>query len=270
MKLSIQQTLLPGADLKERFLYAAEYGFTGVELAAWGFDGPIFDYLEEIEAAKQASGLAVSSLCPSAEDDLVHPDPVQREKRLQTLVEKLKFADTLGARGAISLPIRPPLHLPDLSPVGSEHDLITQLTLSMLGSALEQTSTTRASIMLEPLNRYEAYYLKTVAQAAALCEGVGDARVQVMADLFHMSIEEANIAVSLKNVIQHVGHVHLADSNRLEPGQGHTDFVEPFRVLRSHSFDGWFALECRLSGNADEALPITVRFIHQCWDQAQS
>ena len=122
----------------------------------------------------------------------------------------------------------------------------------MLKSAIEQTPDTQARVLLEPLNRYEAYYLQTIGHAAELCQAVGSDRVQVMADMFHMSIEEANHAESLSEVIDHVGHVHLADSNRLEPGKGHTVFVEPFRVLRSNNFDGWFAFECRLSGDADD------------------
>jgi sugar phosphate isomerase/epimerase len=268
MKLAIQQTLLPGADLKEKFQRAAAYGFNGVELAAWGFEQPLSHYAEEIEAASAASGIPVSSACPASDGDLVHPDPVEREERLARLVDKLKLTERLGARGVIALPIRPPVKLPNLAPVADEHQLITQLTVEAIKSALEQTPDSDARILLEPLNRYEAYYLRTIEHAAELCELVGSPRAQVMADIFHMNIEEADIAGAMSAVIEHIGHFHLADSNRLQPGKGHINFVEPFRVLRGADFDGWLALECRIDGDPNEALPETVQYIADCWQQA--
>ncbi|MCC7353004.1 MAG: sugar phosphate isomerase/epimerase [Anaerolineae bacterium] len=268
MNLSIQQTLLPGADLSERFQRAAEYGFAGVEVVAWGFPSPMPDHLAEIEKAMTASGLPVSSLCTKGTDDFVHPDPAEREKRLAGLVQMLKLADTLGARGVVALPIRPPVTMPDLSPLMDERTLITQMATLILKSALEKTAGGRAKIFLEPLNRYEAKYLRTVAQAADLCRAVNDPRVQIMADMFHMSIEEADIPASLRSVVAHVGHIHLADSNRSLPGHGHTDFVRPFRALREMNFQGWLALECGVPGKATETLPAAAHFLKICWQDA--
>jgi sugar phosphate isomerase/epimerase len=184
-------------------------------------------------------------------------------------VRYLQFADALGASGVIALPLRPPLRLPDLSPVGDENHLITQMLLASLRAALERTEEGHAAIFLEPLNRYEARYLRTIGHAAELCEQVDSPRVKVMADLFHMNIEEANPAQALKEVSTHVGHVHLADSQRLEPGKGHLNLVSAFRALREIGFENWFALECGLSGEANEVLPPAVNYIHQCWDQAE-
>jgi sugar phosphate isomerase/epimerase len=270
INLAVQHTLLPGSSLSEKFQRAADYGFDGIELTAWGFEHPMPEYLEAIEQAKTASGLPVSSLCSGGQDDLVHPDLAVRKSRLAGLVRNLELAEALGAVGTISLPIRPPDTLPDLSPIGDTRQLITELTVSAIRSALDQTPTSTAGVFLEPLNRYEAHYLRTLAQAEALCAAIENPRAQIMADLFHMSIEETSLASALQDVIASVGHLHLADSNRLEPGQGHTDFVEPFRVLRQARFSGWMALECGLSGPADEALPAAVKFIRGCWEQAGS
>ncbi len=269
MKLAVQHTLLPGASLSERFQRAADYGFDGVELTTWGFERPVDENLAAIEEAKKASGLVVSSICTSSKDDLVHPDAQERGLRLNGLVRTLRTADTIGAAGVIALPIRPPLHLPDLSPLFNETDLITQLLLASLRSSLDQTSDGHAAIFLEPLNRYEAYYLRTIGHAAELCQTLGSSRVLVMADLFHMNIEEAHPGRALQEAGAYVGHVHLADSQRLEPGQGHLDFASAFRSLRGANFNGWFALECRLSGDADIVLPQAVRFIRQQWELAQ-
>ncbi len=268
MNLSIQQSMLPSGTLSERFQLAAEYGFGGIELAIGGFAGPLADHLADIQRAMQASGLKVSSICTSSQDDLVHPEPAERTKRLAGLVQNLRLADEVGATGVIALPIRPPLRLPDLSPVADEDTLITQLVVATLKSALEQTAGAHAAIFLEPLNRYEARYLRTVGQAAELCRAVGHPRAQLMADFFHMSIEEANVAVSLDAVSAPLGHIHLADSNRLLPGYGHTDFVAPFRALRKNGYRGWLALECRVPGNPSETLPAAARLLQDCWERA--
>jgi sugar phosphate isomerase/epimerase len=268
MKFAIQNTLLRGDTLSERFQKAAEYGFAAVELAAWGFPNPMPEHLGEIEAAMQASGLPVSSLCTMDRDDFVHPDPEERRKRLDGLVEMLQLADAVGARGVVALPIRPPVRLPDLSPVADENTLITQVATATLQAAVERTAKGGAAIFLEPLNRYEARYLRTVGQAADLCRAADHPRVQIMADLFHMNIEEADIAVALSAVRQHLGHVHLADSNRSLPGHGHTDFVAAFRALQEIGFDGWMALECGVPGDPDETLPQAARFLKSCWEQA--
>lgn len=268
MNLAIQHTLLPGSGLAEKFQRAAEYGFDGVELTAWGFPDPMTEHVAEIEQAVKASGLKISSLCSMGTDDFVHPDPAERARRFNRLVHMLQLADHLGAGGVVGLPIRNPQHLPDLSPVADERTLTSQLTVAILKSVIEQTPHTKAAVFLEPLNRYETWYLRTVGHAADLCRELGSGRVRVMADLFHMSIEEAQIADSLRAITDHVGHVHLADSNRLLPGQGHTDFAVPFGVLKQSGFSGWMALECSIGGDPAEAIPAAVRYMRTCWEQA--
>ncbi|MGC9348313.1 MAG: TIM barrel protein [Anaerolineae bacterium] len=270
MKLAVQQTLVPGESLVEKFERAVDYGFDGVELAAWGFDGPMFEAQDEIETALAAVDLQVSTLCTMGGDDFVHPDPAEREKRLAGLVRMLKLADALGAGGVVALPIRPPVHLPDLSPVADEGALITALAKSTLERALRQTPGGSATIFLEPLNRYEAYYLRTLSDAAVLCDAVERERVRVMGDFFHMNIEEASMPTAVKRHAEYLGHIHLADSNRLLPGHGHLDFVSAFGALQEIDYGGWMALECGVPGDPDETLPQAVAFLKERWEEAGS
>ena len=275
MKLSAHQKLLPGADLSERFQRAAECGLDGIELA-FGRRARVYDLQAEIEAAMAASGLPVGSICGTYEGPIIHPDPAERESRLADLIRTLEFADQIGARGVIQVPIfastfmpeiSPPM--PDLSPFADEDALITQLLLAMLNEAMERTTDGNAAVCLEPLNRYEATYLNTVGKAADLCRAADHPRLQLMADLFHMNIEEADIPASLRAVAPHLGHVHLADSQRWLPGHGHTDFVGAFRVLHEIKFDGWLALECMPTpGDPLENMRASVEYLRGCWEQA--
>lgn len=223
-----------------------------------------------------ASGLPVGSICGTYEGPIVHPDPVERKSRLADLIRTLEFADEIGARGVIVVPIfastfmpesSPPM--PDMSPVADEAALITQLLLTMLNEAMERAADGSAAVYLEPLNRYEASYLNTVGVAADLCRAADHPRIQLMADLFHMNIEEADIPASLRAVAPHLGHVHLADSQRRLPGHGHTDFVGAFRALREIDFDGWLALECMPTpGDPLENMRVSVAYLRGCWEQA--
>ncbi|MCY4071755.1 MAG: sugar phosphate isomerase/epimerase [Chloroflexi bacterium] len=275
MKLSAHQTLLPGADLSERFQRAVECGLDGIELA-FGRRARVYDLHAEIEAATAASGLPVGSICGTYEGPIIHPDPAERESRLADLIRTLEFADAIGARGVILVPIfsstfmpemSPPM--PDLSPFADEDALITQLLLALLAEAIERADG-GAAVYLEPLNRYEASYLNTVGKAADLCRAADHKRIQLMADLFHMNIEEADIPASLRAVAPHLGHVHLADSQRWLPGHGPTDFVSAFRALREIDFDGWLALECMPTpGDPLDNMRACVKYLRRCWDRAE-
>jgi len=269
MKLAIQHHLVPGESLSEKFERAAAFGLDGVELTAWGLPRPFAEEHEAIERAKRASGLPVSSLCTMRDDDFVHPDPEERVKHFEKLATVLRFADATGAAGIIGLPIRQPLAMPDLSPWADARRVTTELTTRILAEAIAQTEGVRATVFLEPLNRYETKYLNTVAHGAELCRAVASPRVRIMADLYHMNIEEADPAASLAEAGDLVGHVHLADSNRRLPGHGHTDFVRPFRALQKAGFAGWFALECMVTGDPEETIPACVRFLRDGWRRAE-
>lgn len=267
MKLSIQQTLLVGKTLKEKFERAAAFGFDGVELAAWGFAGPMYESADEIAAAMAATGVKISSCCSMGSDDFVHPDSAERQARLDRLVRMLDFAGEVGAAGVVALPIRPPVHLPDLSPLSDERALITGLAVAMLKEALSRSKAGSAAVFLEPLNRYEAYYLRTLSDAVALAKTVEDSRAMILADLFHMNIEEADIAASIRAAGRWIGHVHLADSNRLLPGHGHIDFAAAFGALRTIGYDGWLALECGVPGDPNETLPAAATYLRARWEE---
>ena len=103
--------------------------------------------------------------------------------------------------------------------------------------------------------------LNRVEQAVELCEAIGRPSIKVMGDLFHMNIEEDDLDEAIRQANGHMAHVHLADSNRLQPGAGHTDFAGAFGALRDIGFDGYMAMECGIRGNAREILPEVARHL---------
>lgn len=120
--------------------------------------------------------------------------------------------------------------------------------------ALSLHAATRETILLyEPLNRYETNVCNTLAAGVELLGHMPASRVQLLADLFHMSIEESNLASAIRENGSRIGHVHLADSNRRPALLGHTNFEPIAEALREIGYAGYVSAECIDSDPASAA-----------------
>lgn len=113
-------------------------------------------------------------------------------------------------------------------------------------------------LLYEPLNRYETDLFHRQAEAAAFLDERGLTHVRLLADLFHMNIEEADLPAALRAVGGRVGHVHWADSNRLAMGLGHTDPAPVVAALRGIGYEGWLSAEVFPKPTAAEAAACTI------------
>lgn len=117
--------------------------------------------------------------------------------------------------------------------------------LDWLGEALRELADDGRKLLLEPLNRYESNLLNTLDDADRFldaCDCEPD-EVGILADLFHMNIEEADMAAALRAAGPHVGHVHFADSNRRAVGGGHTDMLPVIEALNDVGYTGYLSAE---------------------------
>lgn len=265
MKLAVQTLLLPGDDIHAKFAAAAEAGYDGVEVAT----GSSFDLLAneaEVGAASDAAGVAVAAICTAGEHDPVIEDRIERTRRIETLQALLACADRLGATGVVSVPVRPF--------AGVDHRLLPGLAIETYTEVVAGLDEGSSRIFLEPLNRFEAKYLLRVEQAADLARAVDHPRCVALADTFHMNIEERSWTEPVLNTAGLIGHVHIADNNRFEPGAGMIDFLPFFRALKQIGYTDYIALECfhpsgsGLSGPPIETLVRTAAFIRDRWSQA--
>jgi D-psicose/D-tagatose/L-ribulose 3-epimerase len=99
------------------------------------------------------------------------------------------------------------------------------------------------TLAIEPLNRFETYFLNTAADAVALCDEVNHPNVGILFDTFHANIEEKNIAEAYRTVAPHLKHVHTCENDRGTPGTGHVDWPGVFRALSDIGYDGWLTIE---------------------------
>lgn len=268
MKIGIQTARLPGDSLNEKFANAKRYGFDGVEVNV----NPEFDlgeHVDELKAASEAAGIPVCAICTHSIHDPLQPDEAERAQRFAGLTRLLELADQLGANGVVSVPVRRPVTFPELDDAGLMEFAAAQFSAwaSTLGEG-------RSAVFLEPLNRYEATFLRRVEQGIELAKRVNHPRVTGLADLFHMNIEESNMSDPILNAGSLLGHVHIADNNRLQPGAGFMNLQPPFRALKTINYAGFITIECSalggplLSQGPDAMLTETVRYLREQWEKA--
>jgi sugar phosphate isomerase/epimerase len=262
MKVSIREGMVRGETLAEKLAWLAAVGLDAVELHAATLSLP----MDEIVAAFAADPVAISAI--EGIPRLVSAEPTEREAAKQTIRERLTLAATLGAVGVLVVPQfgRVPA-LPDLSPLASSADLERALLIAQLRELAPMARDAGTTIFLEPLNRYEAYIVNRLEQGVSIAAEVGP-EVGIMADFFHMGIEEADIPASIRAAGDRIVYVHVADSNRLQPGRGHLDFRPGFRALKEIGYDGYLAIECRVDGPYDEAIREAAALIRREWGAA--
>ncbi|MBL8129812.1 MAG: sugar phosphate isomerase/epimerase [Chloroflexia bacterium] len=262
VQVSIREGMTRGETLAEKLTWLESVGLDTVELHTTSLTLPP----AELIAAFAASPISVSAI--EGIPRLLDADPAQREAAKSTIRERLDLAAKLGAIGVLVVPQfgRVPA-LPDLAPFATGAQLERNLLLAQLRELAPAAGASGVSLFLEPLNRYEAYIVNRLEQGSAISEEVGP-QIGVMADFFHMGIEEADIPAAIRANADHLVYVHVADSNRLQPGRGHLDFRPGFRALKEIGYDGPLAIECRIDGSYDVAIRDTVDLIREEWAKA--
>ncbi len=99
------------------------------------------------------------------------------------------------------------------------------------------------TLCLEPLNRFETYFLNTLEDAARLVREIDSPNVRVHFDTFHANIEEQNPAAALRSIAKELGHVHISENDRGIPGTGHNDWRGVLLALKEIGYDGWLTIE---------------------------
>lgn len=117
------------------------------------------------------------------------------------------------------------------------------------------------TLLIEPVNRYEIDFINRVDEGAALMRRINRVKMKLMPDIFHMNIEDVHVGATLERYISDIGYVHFADSNRLAPGQGHTDFDAIFRHLAQARYNGWTAVEILPRPDPDTAARQAAEFL---------
>ncbi len=113
-------------------------------------------------------------------------------------------------------------------------------------------------LLYEPLNRYETNLVTTIEAGVKLLKSLTTTNVKLLADLFHMNIEEAELAAAIRAGAGHIGHVHFVDSNRRPAGLGHLDYAPIAQALRDIGYDRFASAEAFAYPDSDAAAQQTI------------
>ncbi len=255
-RLAVQSRLVPGASLWEQHDKAQGYGFDGLELS--GF--PMIDLAREAVR----DGVPVTAMCSGHRGWFIDPDPELVRACRDDVKVLLELSAELGGAPLIVVPIYGRTHnLPPHCGTGRTRDEDRALWLEGLHEATEHAEKVGGRLVVEAINRFENSVSVKVADAVAFAREMASPNVRAMGDVFHMNIEEVDLGAAFESMGDMLAYVHLADSQRLEPGKGHLDWDNVFGGLARLGYDGYASLECSLSGPADEVLPAAVRFLRE-------
>jgi sugar phosphate isomerase/epimerase len=257
LKLSSQESRLPGRNLKEKVENLAKYGGIGIELHSPNLENRI----KEAQDAIAGTEVKISAIC-AADGPYIVSDEAQRRKAIDNAKRLLTAAGELGSTGVIMVPA-----FNDAKNVvmGKEGRAILIDVLKELGEHAVQA---KSRMMLEPLNRGEAWFLRQLADAASICRDVNSPGIMMMGDFYHMRIEETSDMGGFVSAGKYLHHVHLASRKRVMPGQDERSFVDGFRGLKMIGYKDYCSLECGCEGKPEEEIAKSFSFLKRQWEEA--
>ncbi len=240
MKIGLNLLLWTG-DVTDEHLPICEMlkrlGYDGVELPIMAPDEAKFarlgKSLDQLGLGRTASTIRV------AEDNPISPDPTVRAKGVERTKATLDSAAAAGCTHLIG-PYYSALGL--FSGQGPTDDE-WRWGVDSMRQVAEYAAQVGVTLALEPLNRFETYFLNTHADAARFAREVDHPSCRVMYDTFHANIEEKSVSGAIKACADVLVHVHLSENDRSTPGAGDVRWDETFDALREIDYQGWLTVE---------------------------
>ena len=232
---------------------AAELGFDAVEIFS---PGPEALASIDLQAILDQHGLKLAAVGTGAGMvihglNLCDPDASQREKAKDFIRAIIDMGAPFGAPAIIgSMQGRWSKDVPQETALNYLREACNELG--------EYAKTKNVVLIYEPLNRYETNLINTMRDGAAFMESLSTDNVKLLADLFHMNIEEDCIAQGLKDGGKHIGHIHFVDSNRKPAGLGHMQYEPIISALKEIGYDGYLCAEAFPFPDPDAAAKQTI------------
>lgn len=263
LNISFQEGTAPGESLAEKFDFMESLGVTGFEPGGRGLAGRV----QEIKDALSGRNIKVSAICAGFDGFILAEDPAVKAAFDTTMREIIVAAGEIGSTGVIMVPAFNG-QLPCKPHTMETRDYLCS-ELHELGEFAKEHGTT---VILEPLNRREAFYMRLVGDAAAIARDADSEGVKAMGDFWHMMEETSDYGALMSAGKKYLQHVHIASrGTRQMPGEnGELDnYVEGFRALKEMGYDKYVSFECGMAGE-DRAAIVTaaVNLLRAQWEEA--
>ena len=262
LKISFQEGTAPGANLNEKFDFMEKHGVVGFEPHGRGMKAR----MQEFKDALKGRNIKVSAICAGFEGFILSTDPAIRKKCRDTMEELIILGGELGSTGVIIVPAFNS-QVPVMPHTQETRDFLCE-QFNEMGNTAQKYGTT---VILEPLNRREAFYLRQVGDAASICRDIDNPGVTCLGDFWHMTWEETCDMAAFLSAGKYLQHVHMASRKRRSmPGEdGAADnYVDGFKGLKLLGYDKYVSFECGLQGKREEAVPAALELLRKQWKEA--
>jgi sugar phosphate isomerase/epimerase len=259
LKPSCQEEIAPGNSLTEKLDFIEKQGYVGLEVNG----GNLPSRVTELQNALRGRSVKISAICAGFKGCLISPEPKERDEAMITMKEILTAAGALSSTGLIIVPAFTRQNQ-------LEHSKSREMLVDLLRELGGHAVNVKSRILLEPLNRKEAYFLRQVADAAAICRDVASPGICCMGDFWHMTWEETSDMGALLSAGSYLHHMHIASrKNRKMPGEDEGDnYVEGFRALKMLGYQDYVSLECGSVGDKTVTVPAAVKLMKEQWGKA--
>jgi len=263
LKIGFQEGTLKFDTLNEKLDMMEKLGVVGFEPGGRGLLGRV----DEIKQALNGRNIKVSAICAGFRGFMLSEEDGPRNECNETMREIITAAGQLGSTGVIIVPAFN-RQLPVMPHTQETRDFLCKW-FDELGKFAVENGTT---VILEPLNRREAFYLRQVADAASICRDINNPGVTCLGDFWHMTWEETSDLGAFISGGKYIQHVHIASrERRLMPGEdGAADnFVDGFRGLKIIGYDKYISFECGSKAEDRNASAVAaVELIRKQWEEA--
>lgn len=262
LNLSFQEGIAPGESLNEKLDLMEKLGVVGFEPGGGGLSGRV----NELGEALKGRNIRVSAICAGFKGFILSEKPEMRKECMDTMKEIIAAAGELGSVGVIIVPAFNG-QVPVLPHTMETRDFLCEQFTEMGNFAAEHGTT----VIFEPLNRKECFYLRQVADAASICRDLDNPGVRCMGDFWHMTWEEPSDMGAFLSAGSYLQHVHIASRKRRSmPGEdGEADnYVDGFKGLKMIGYDKFISFECGCQGDRRTAVETAVELIRKQWEEA--
>jgi D-psicose/D-tagatose/L-ribulose 3-epimerase len=212
-------------------------GFDGVEVPIFEGDDAHYRKLRTKLDELQLKTSTVAVATPEA--SAISPDPAIRKAARERLQKIVRQSAILGA-DVLCGPFHQALGVFSGSgPTEEEFKHAAEVHRAVA----EEAQREGVVLAIESLNRFECYFLNTMAATAAYVRRVDHPNFKALFDTFHANIEEENLPKAFSENAAEIAHVHVSNNDRGVPGRGHIDFRSVFRAIKSSGYDGWLTIE---------------------------
>lgn len=262
LKLSFQEGIAPGKSLNEKLDFMEKLGVVGFEPGGRGLG----DRVNELKQALQGRNIKISAICAGFKGFILSTDPTIRKECMDTMKEIIAAAGELGSTGVIIVPAFNG-QVPALPHTMETRNFLCE-QFNEMGNFAAQHGTT---VIFEPLNRKECFYMRQVADAASVCRDINNPGVRCMGDFWHMTAEETSDMGAFLSAGPYLQHVHIASRKRRSmPGEdGEADtYVDGFKALKMLGYNKYVSFECGCQSDRNTVVPAAVELIRKQWEEA--